>query len=143
MTTADPSCPNLAKLVSSAEDGGADPDLVFATLTQLLDRDAALGAATALGILSRGPRIKPSFALLIDPGDTTMRRWRQRVAAGAALIGHAAAARCRPEVLDELSDCPELAIEVVRSVRHTTEWDAMEDSLRARLLALAESHGAS
>jgi hypothetical protein len=100
-------------LVAVAENPESEPEDVQAALRELLGRDPRLGAATALGLLSCEPRIKPSFGLLIDPCDSVLRRWRQRVAAGRALVGSPVLSRVLDEVGDELTESADLAFDVL------------------------------
>lgn len=111
MTTAD--------LVRLAEDPNAAPAVVRQALHQLLRTDPPLGAATALGILSRPPRIKPSRRLLIDPGDDVLRRWQQRVQAAAALLETPDHGGVRDELLAELADDPALAADARAAAVHS------------------------
>ncbi len=103
---------DLARLVARAEDDAAEPSQVRAALDELLDRDPALGCTTALGLLAREPRVKPSTALVIDPGDEVARRWAQRVEAARALLASPAGVRVQEELRDELADCPDLDADV-------------------------------
>jgi hypothetical protein len=97
-----------ADLVRLAEDVNAAPADVRRLLQQLLRTDPQVGAATALGILSREPRRKPSRRLLIDPADGVFRRWQQRVAAAAALLDTPGHGGVGDELLAELADEPDL-----------------------------------
>jgi hypothetical protein len=97
-----------ADLVRLAEDENATPADVRRLLQQLLGTDPEVGAATALGILSREPRLKPSRRLLIDPDDDVYRRWEQRVAAAAALLEAPGHAGVGAELLAELAEEPDL-----------------------------------
>jgi hypothetical protein len=104
---------DIRALVAVAENPDSEPEDVHAALVELLACTPEVGAATALGLLSREPRIKPSFGLLIDPSDSVLRRWRQRVAAGRALVASPALSRVLDEVGDELTDSADLAFEVL------------------------------
>jgi hypothetical protein len=125
--------PGTDALVALIEDADTDPDILHSALTRLLHSQPGLGATAALGILSREPRIKPSGGLLIDPGDTVLRRWRQRVAAGRALVVSAALARVFDELYDELTDCPDLAHDVLGA---TPDAAALPPAQQAALAAL-------
>jgi len=105
-----------AALVALVEHEDVAPDDVAAALVRLLRIAPRLGAQTALGVLSREPRIKPSTGLLVDPGDTVMRRWRRRVAAGQVLLASPVLPDVFDELYDELSDCPDLARDVIPGI---------------------------
>lgn len=109
--------PEIGRLIAKAEDTDSSIDGVRQSVTDLLRLDAAVGVATALGILAREPRLKPSAGLLIDPGDTVLFRWRQRVAACGALLEDPAVIGVFDEIVDELSDDPEFAADVLASCR--------------------------
>jgi hypothetical protein len=104
---------DLEALVITAESPESSPPAVRAALDRLVVEAPGIAAATALGILSRAPRIKPSRNLLIDPANATERRWRQRVAAAAALLASPAGLTVADELLDELSECRDLALDAL------------------------------
>lgn len=120
-------------LAADALSADAQPETVRAALGVLLERDAGLGLTTAFDILARGPRIKPSRGLLIDPADSVWRRWGQRVAAGAALVSSPVVARVFDEVREELAESVELARDVLDVADPHPGLDAER---RAALLSL-------
>jgi hypothetical protein len=123
----------IADLVRRAEDAASDPESVGNALAELLSTDPRVGASTALGILARQPRIKPSFGLVIDPDGVALLRWRQRVAAAAALLESPALDRIFDELYEELAESQEFAHDVLRDSCIPTDITL---SHRARLLRL-------
>jgi hypothetical protein len=102
----------ILELVEIAQNDDTEPLLVRAALRDLLQRDASFGVATALEILAREPRFRPSRGLLIDPANAARRHWGQRVAACAALLESSALPRVREEVEAEMAECADFAADV-------------------------------
>ena len=102
----------ILDLVETAQNEDTEPLLVRTALRELLQRDASFGIATALEILARDPRFRPSRGLLIDPANAARRRWGQRVAACAALLESSALPRVRDEVEAEMAECAEFGADV-------------------------------
>lgn len=102
----------IAALAARAEDDTIDPRDLASSLADLLERSPGVGAAIALGLLAREPRIRPSRHLLIDPDDEAYRRWRLRVIAAAALRASAAGCVVERELADEFAESPDLERDV-------------------------------
>jgi hypothetical protein len=138
-----PADPDSCALIALVEDERTEPDDVRLSLVRLLQLDPRLGARTALGVLSREPRIKPSSGLLVDPGDTVLRRWHRRVAAGRALVASAVLPDVFDELHDELTECPDLARDVLAGAAVAPVLSAARRAVLAELISARGDTGGS
>ncbi|MGN6609073.1 MAG: hypothetical protein ACTHMS_18925 [Jatrophihabitans sp.] len=103
-------------------------------LASRLATDPAVGRAVVFDVLARGPRIKPSRSLLIDPSDTVWRLWQARVVAAATLLASPAVEPVVDELFDELAVSPELAADVAALAR---PWPGLTPEQHERFARLS------
>jgi hypothetical protein len=110
--------PKIADALNTlALDPNAAAPVVEAALTALIERAPHSGVTTALNIVDRRPRVKPSRNLVIDPNNDVYRRWRQSVPACVALIKSPRCADNLDAILSRLTGSPQFAADVITAAQ--------------------------
>jgi hypothetical protein len=89
------------------------PTVVEECLVALLARDPRRGAGAAWDRIAGRPEVKPSRALLIDPGNGAEFRWWQAVHGGIALLRSETLSARLEDVLEALAESDEFTRDVL------------------------------
>ena len=132
-----------ARLLAAVRDASVHPGTRHDAWQRLFEHDPAVASSAAFDLLAGEPRIKPSRALVVDPGDSVRRRWELRVAAAAALLASPLATGVFDEVRDELAEDADLCADVLNSPTLSAELTGPQRDELRRLGPAPADHAAT